>query len=140
MESISPKEAFSKPVMMDISKLKFWEKPGDEHIEVSVMLSLWDDTMMQFYPVTASKVENVSYLKLKTITLGYTLPEHLVKKIHISGLRLFLTGENLFTITNYSGGPTPRRYHLDKKALALITTMPTHWPRKDNPWLLSINL
>lgn len=106
-ESISPKEASKKPIMMDISKLKFWEKPGDEEKkDVLPLLSFWDDTMLQFYPIVSSKVENVSYLKLKTITLGYTLPETIVKRMNISGLRLFLTGENVFTITNYSG-PDP---------------------------------
>lgn len=106
-ESLSPKEASSKPILADISKLDFWEKPGDEtRPNVLPLLSFWDDTMMQYYGGFASQVEDVSYFKLKTVTLGYTLPSTLSQKLHISGLRLFLTGENLFTLTNYSG-PDP---------------------------------
>ena len=43
------------------------------------------------------------YLKLKTIQLGYTLPRNITGKAKISGLRFFLSGENLLTITSYPG-------------------------------------
>ena len=43
------------------------------------------------------------YFKLKNITLGYTFPEKWMKKIHISNLRLFLTVDNVFTLTEYPG-------------------------------------
>ena len=43
------------------------------------------------------------YLKLKNVTLGYTLPEHIANKILMKGLRVYLSGENLFTITSYPG-------------------------------------
>lgn len=106
-ESLAPKEAASKPVMADFRKLDFWEKPGDERrAGVLPMISLWDDVMMQNKAVFESNVEDVSYFKLKTVTLGYTLPTALSQKLRLSGLRFFLTGENLFTLTNYSG-PDP---------------------------------
>ena len=96
-----------EPLMIDLDEVTFWQKPGDENIPgVLPMLSLWDDTMLQYYANVASHIENVSYLKLKTLTLGYNLPEKAVKKMHLSGMRFFLTGENLFTLTNYSG-PDP---------------------------------
>lgn len=106
-ESLNPEEAASKQLLIDLQKVKFWEKPGDENIPgILPMLSAWDKTMLQYYPIFSSNIENVSYLKLKTLTLGYTFPTELTKKMHISGLRLFLTGEYLFTLTNYSG-PDP---------------------------------
>ena len=43
------------------------------------------------------------YFKLKNVTLGYTFPEKWMKKIHVSNLRLFLTVDNVFTITDYPG-------------------------------------
>lgn len=48
-------------------------------------------------------VENGSYLRLKTATLGYTVPKELTQKISITKLRIFFTAQNLFTITGYSG-------------------------------------
>ena len=43
------------------------------------------------------------YLKLKNVTLGYTFPDKWMRKIHVSNLRLFLTVDNVFTITDYPG-------------------------------------
>jgi TonB-linked SusC/RagA family outer membrane protein len=48
-------------------------------------------------------VEDGSYLRLKAITLSYDLPQSLMDRIGMSSLRLYATGENLFTITSYSG-------------------------------------
>lgn len=44
-----------------------------------------------------------SYLRLKNIQLGYTLPEKLTKKVFISRLRVFVAAENLLTLTKYHG-------------------------------------
>lgn len=45
-------------------------------------------------------VENGSYLKIKDITLGYTLPTSWLEKVKISRL-IYLTGQNLFTFTKF---------------------------------------
>ena len=44
-----------------------------------------------------------NYLKLKNITLGYTLPSNIANKIYMKGLRVYINGENLFTLTKYPG-------------------------------------
>ena len=51
-------------------------------------------------------VEDASFLRLKTLTLSYTLPQSIIRKIspsRISNIRVYVTGENLYTWTNYSG-------------------------------------
>ncbi len=48
-------------------------------------------------------IEKGDYLKLKTMTLGYTLPTGWTEHLNIHSLRLYVTAENLFTITSYSG-------------------------------------
>jgi TonB-linked SusC/RagA family outer membrane protein len=48
-------------------------------------------------------VEDGDYFRLKVLQIGYTLPTVLTKKALISKLRLFLQGENLFTLTGYTG-------------------------------------
>ena len=48
-------------------------------------------------------VQDGSYLRLKNITLGYTLPRDITRKIHIERLRIFGRAENLFTWTKYWG-------------------------------------
>lgn len=44
-----------------------------------------------------------SYLRLKNIQLGYTLPEALTRKVFISSLRVYVAAENLLTFTKYHG-------------------------------------
>lgn len=48
-------------------------------------------------------IEDGSYLRLKTITLGYTLPVALTRKAGISSVRFYAAAQNLFTLTRYSG-------------------------------------
>lgn len=48
-------------------------------------------------------VEDGSYLRMKELVLGYTLPESLIQRISVSRLRIYLQASNLFTITGYSG-------------------------------------
>ena len=48
-------------------------------------------------------LEDGDYLRLKIVQLGYTLPNSLFKKIGVSRLRVYVTGENLVTLTNYTG-------------------------------------
>ncbi len=48
-------------------------------------------------------VEDGSYLRARTIQLGYNLPNAIGERIGLSNLRVYIQGQNLFTITNYSG-------------------------------------
>ncbi len=48
-------------------------------------------------------VESAAYLRLQSLTLGYTFPKTLTGKIGISNLRVYFTGSNLFCITGYDG-------------------------------------
>lgn len=48
-------------------------------------------------------IEDGSYLRLNTLTLGYSLPQNLLRKVGISKLRIYGTVYNVFTITGYSG-------------------------------------
>jgi len=48
-------------------------------------------------------LEKGDYTRLKLVSLGYTLPNRLVSKIHASRLRIYITAENLLTITGYTG-------------------------------------
>lgn len=48
-------------------------------------------------------IEKGDFLRLKNITLGYTLPSDMIEKIGLSRLRLYLSGQNVFILTDYSG-------------------------------------
>lgn len=48
-------------------------------------------------------VKSGAYLRCANLTLSYTLPYNIVKKIGFSNIRFFVMGENLFTATKYRG-------------------------------------
>ena len=48
-------------------------------------------------------LENGSYLRLQTLSVGYSLPKTLLNRLKISNARFYLTADNLFVITGYSG-------------------------------------
>jgi TonB-linked SusC/RagA family outer membrane protein len=48
-------------------------------------------------------LEDGSYLRLKTLTLGYTIPGSITSKIKMSKVRVYFTAQNLLTFTSYTG-------------------------------------
>ena len=48
-------------------------------------------------------IKDGSYIRLKTLQFGYTLPQKMMRKVAIDRLRLFVTAENLLTLTKYDG-------------------------------------
>jgi hypothetical protein len=80
------------------SQLNRWQNPGDI-TEVPRMNSAnyaGDLRPSRF-------VEDASYLRLKNISLGYTIPENISKMIYLSSARFYISGQNILTFTNYSG-------------------------------------
>lgn len=53
--------------------------------------------------VSGYMVEKGNYLKLKNLVLGYSLPKKVIGKISMENLRIYLSAQNIFTITKYSG-------------------------------------
>ncbi|MCC8172220.1 MAG: TonB-dependent receptor [Parabacteroides sp.] len=95
---------------------KWWsENTGETHNYGRSVLDSWtgpgtSDTMPRLTlgstqnNVTSSRyVEKGDYLRLKNLTIGYTLPAPALKKMHIRSLRFYASAQNLFTITGYSG-------------------------------------
>ncbi|EFC74652.1 TonB-linked outer membrane protein, SusC/RagA family [Segatella buccae D17] len=48
-------------------------------------------------------VENGSYLRLKTIVLGYTMPKDWCRRVYMENMRFYVGAKNLFTFTGYTG-------------------------------------
>ena len=61
------------------------------------------DSANENYRVSDLWVEDASFLRARNISLGYTLPQSLTRKVAISRLRLFVQAENAFTLTKYTG-------------------------------------
>lgn len=52
-------------------------------------------------------LQDASYVRLKNLTLGYTMPKAWMTKLGVANAKVFLSGENLFTITGLDGGIDP---------------------------------
>ncbi len=82
---------------------------GEEFTNLVNKLAQYNENAKVANPVsdnialTDKFVEDASFLRLSSLTLGYALPENLIKKAHIQNARIFFTASNLFCITNYSG-------------------------------------
>ncbi|RZK29558.1 MAG: SusC/RagA family TonB-linked outer membrane protein [Hymenobacter sp.] len=53
--------------------------------------------------VSSHYVENGSYLRMKLLTLGYNIPASLLSGLHTQRARVYVSAQNLFTITKYTG-------------------------------------
>ncbi|WP_297271934.1 TonB-dependent receptor [uncultured Bacteroides sp.] len=75
---------------------------ADELAALNANTTMWSPYTGK-YILTDYYVEDASFLRLSTLTLGYTLPQAWLKKIGISNLRFYATAYNVFCLTNYSG-------------------------------------
>ena len=48
-------------------------------------------------------VEDASFLRLRNLQIGYSLPNSLLSKINLAGLRVYFSANNLLTLTSYKG-------------------------------------
>ena len=76
-----------------------WKKAGDEATAKFPAANYWSSEAYS----SSLNVFDGSYFKIKTIQLGYTLPQSLTKKIAISNLRIFAMLDNFFTFSSYFG-------------------------------------
>jgi TonB-linked SusC/RagA family outer membrane protein len=86
---------------LDIATGKLVDDP-DKLAEMNANTTLWSPYIQRFV-FSDWAVEDGSFLRLNTLTLGYTLPKTLMQKIWIQNLRFYCTAYNVFIWTNYTG-------------------------------------
>jgi hypothetical protein len=69
----------------------------------NAILPMLDVTDNYSFQPSTYYVEDASYLRAKVVQLGYRLPARLLSKANIDNVRIYIQGQNLFTITNYQG-------------------------------------
>jgi TonB-linked SusC/RagA family outer membrane protein len=80
------------------SQLDRWQNPGDITSIPKMNAANYASDLRP-----SRFVEDASYLRLKTLSLGYTIPKDVVSKIGLSSARVYVSGQNILTFTNYSG-------------------------------------
>jgi TonB-linked SusC/RagA family outer membrane protein len=75
-----------------------WQEPGD--VTDVPRASLENGNWREY---SSRWLEDGSFVRLRTLNLGYNFPDEMVSRIGLSNLRLYLQGQNLLTFTNYTG-------------------------------------
>lgn len=99
--------------LMDIASDKRWRNFDDMGNEIRYSpevlaefnknATMWNPTSIGRPICMSYAVEDGSFLRLNSATLGYTLPSVWTKKVGLSKVRFYVSGNNLFTLTGYSG-------------------------------------
>lgn len=75
-----------------------WRQPGDVTSIPKATPNSTDNSR-----ISTRFVEDGSFARVKALTIGYNVPKEILSKVKMSNAKVYVTGENLFTITNYSG-------------------------------------
>ncbi|MCH3970338.1 MAG: TonB-dependent receptor [Prevotella sp.] len=75
----------------------------DMYKALNAKATLWNPADVTNNLINSYFVENASFLRCSDITIGYTLPNRWINKLGLTKLRIYVSGSNLFVITNYSG-------------------------------------
>ena len=106
--------------------LRRWQKPGDITDVPRIEVAGEGRSLM-----TDRNLVNASYFAIKNITLGYTLPSSITRKVGLSGVRIYGTAENLALWTHLKG--------MDPQASFTGTNDYTYTPNKSYTIGLEIN-
>ncbi|MHC1705817.1 MAG: SusC/RagA family TonB-linked outer membrane protein [Tenuifilaceae bacterium] len=82
---------------MDTDALNYWKQAGDENV-LPRLNSNSSQTSTRF-------LDKASYVRFRSLTLGYTLPKSWIAKAKINRIRLFIQAQNLYTWTKFKGDP-----------------------------------
>ena len=85
------------------SQMKRWQKPGDitDIPRASTVVNPDGSYNNDFQ--SSRFLEDGSFLRLRNLTIGYTLPKNIASRFYLNKLRVYGSATNLFTITKYSG-------------------------------------
>ncbi|UAY51936.1 SusC/RagA family TonB-linked outer membrane protein [Ferruginibacter albus] len=101
--------------MANLNNLNLLNFTGTNNVLADAALNRWTpDNPSNKYPralanafdqstISSALIEDASYVRLKSVTISYTLPEKAIKRIGMSNLKVYVSGTNLLTITNYTG-------------------------------------
>lgn len=93
--------------------LRRWQNPGD----ITDMPRADGDNINANNRISSRFVEDGSYARLKNLTLSYTFDRQLTERIGVKSARIYFSGANLITITNYSGMDPEVNYTGDNNLL-----------------------
>ncbi len=106
-------EAMKGPDNQSVAILDRWRKPGD----ITNMPRATETDPNANNRISSRFVEDGSYARLKNLTLSYNFDKRLIERIGVRSARIYFSGANLITITNYSGMDPEVNYRGDNNLL-----------------------
>ena len=85
---------------MPVEYLNRWTGPGTSN---ELPRFTWNDSNGNWTNISDLYVEDGSYLRVKNVQLGYNLPLQFLGRVGLSKARVYVSADNLFTLTGYSG-------------------------------------
>ncbi|UYZ63294.1 SusC/RagA family TonB-linked outer membrane protein [Hymenobacter weizhouensis] len=117
-----------------VRELQRWRQPGDQTRVPQARLYEGNGTQP-----SSRYMEDGSFLRFKNVTLGYTLPKAISDKAKVASARIYITGQNLITITNYTGYDPEVNTTTFGQANVLLGH-DFYTPPLARTWLIGINL
>lgn len=81
-----------------VDQMNRWQKPGDITNVPQARYSRGNGTQ-----ASTRYLDGADFIRLRNLTIGYSLPKNVIEKAGLSKVRIYLTGVNVLTFTNYSG-------------------------------------
>src|SRR5690606_37735157 len=98
-----------------------WTGPGTSNSVPRITKSAYNLKNSSYF------IEDASYIRIKSLTLGYRLPTTMAERIGLNNVRVFATGVNLYTFTGYSGYDPEASMNTDARSYGvdnLVTPQP----------------
>ncbi len=109
--SLLPGQQFNQPIEV----LSRWQKPGDKTELQSYTTQASTPAgraARMYFNSSSGAYSDASYIRFKTVSISYNIPNKILKKAKIENCRFYLHAQNLFTITNYKGtDPETQSYY-----------------------------
>ena len=99
--------------------LDHWTPENSNAYYPRVKAYIAESTGSELACVQTRYMQDASYLRMKNLTIGYTLPQDLTRKLNIERVRFYFSGENLFEITHLKANLDPEALDSSSKVYPL---------------------
>ena len=121
------------------SAMNYWKNPGDTGVLPRPKSTTNADGGTNYQMQCSRNVEDGSFIRLKTISLNYSIPPKLVKRVGLTAANAYVTGSNLLLITDYTG-PDPEVTLQGENPNSLVQGMDFGTPPQPRSVILGLNL
>lgn len=123
-----------------VDQYDYWRKPGDvTNVPRPTQFSSETAT-----PSASSRwLYDGSFLRFRTVSLGYTLPKKLIEKAKLTQVRIYVSAQNLFTITKYPGNDPEVNYHnpsASTQSVNITQGIDYYSPPQAKTYLMGLNI